>query len=168
MKDTRPVEAKGILFLLTNRKELAEDVMARFTSLLGEVEHKSAWHPFENKYYEEEMGPNLERCLVCFENIFEPWRLAELKELAKEMESHPRTINIDPGYVDLSKVVLASGKGGGQKIALAQNIYAHTVLRYEKGKWIPSDGTFPDLKEETYHRDLLKIRAALKESANRL
>lgn len=172
MKSIYPTEAKAILFLLTNRRDRSEEIIAQFTPILGPVEIQTGWHPFpKGHYYEKEMGPDLERCLVGFKNMFEPWRLAELKTLCHKLEhqhirtsTHPygRIINIDPGYVDLFKVVLASGKGGGQKVAIARDIFAHPLLRYEKGGWIPFEWTFPDLKAPTYHKELLRLRASLR------
>lgn len=168
-----PPEAKAILFLLTAHEELAKEVIAAFEPTLGPVELQSPWHPFHHSaYYEKEMGPNLKRCLIGFKNIFEPHRLAELKQLTTELENPSegkRVINIDPGYIDLFKVVLASGKAGGQKVALSKETYAYPLLRYEKGNWHPFEWTYPDFKEPTYHQDLLKIRMSLrKELADRL
>lgn len=176
MKSIYPKESKAILFLLTNEEKLAEEILSEFERHLGPVEMRSDWHSFpKSHYYEEEMGPNLKRRLIGFKNIFEPHRLVELKQLATTIEnqfshdacrmSHDvqqRSINIDPGYVDLFKVVLASGKAGGQKVALSAEVYSCTLLRFEKGKWIPFDWSFPDFKEATYHDDLLKIRGNLK------
>jgi len=161
-----PPEAKAILFLLTNQPELVQKVIAHFEPVLGKVEIQSDWYPFDqSNYYEKEFGKNLKRCVVGFKNIFEPHRLAELKEMAVELEQpSPRKINIDPGTVDLFKVTLASTKAGGQKVALSKEIYAYTLLRYEKGKWIPFEWTYPDFKETIYHGDLLKIRESLKMS----
>lgn len=171
-----PAEAKAILFLLTAHQELAEPIIEKFSTLLGPVEHQSPWHPFtHSSYYEKELGPNLKRCLISFKNLFEPHRLAELKRLATEQEklmTHDpstklragscRMTNIDPGYLDLFKVVLASAKAGGMKTALTAETFAYPILRFAKGGWHPFEWTFPDFKEETYHRDLLKIRESLK------
>ncbi|MDP2599643.1 MAG: DUF4416 family protein [Deltaproteobacteria bacterium] len=172
------MKAKAVLFLLTQNPALADGVIAHFEKTLGPVALRGDWHLFEKTYYEEELGPDLKRCVVGFKNPFQPWHLAELKRECIKIESglpRPlrglamttgRKINIDPGYVDLFKVVLASGKGGGQKICIAENIHAHTLLRYEKGGWIPFEWTFPDFKADTYHGDLLKIRRSLKESVH--
>lgn len=172
-----PPESKGVLLLLTAKEGLAEKVLPRFEKILGPAVFRSAWHPFEQtRYYEKELGSGLKRCLIGFQKIFRPENLPRLKKLSREIErelgdglSPPglamtpgRTINIDPGYVDLFKFVLASGKAGGQKVALTKDVYAYTLLRFEKGKWIPFEWTYPDFKkEETYHPTLLEIRQSL-------
>lgn len=169
-KSIYPSQSKAIVFLLTSDEALAEKVIAPFEKILGPVEVKSAWHPFEHSpYYEKELGPNLKRCLVGFKKIFKPEKLAELKKLSKQLEhrtSHVahRTINIDPGYVDLFKVVLASGKSGGQKVALSKDVFAYTLLRFEKGVWHPFEWTYPDFKAIIYHKALLKVRESLKKN----
>lgn len=161
-------EAKAILFLLTNQKLLAAEVIQQFEPVLGRVNLQSEWHAFpKGHYYEEEMGKNLERQLISFQNLWEPHQLTNLKQQTMLLEEKlslngKRTINIDAGYVDLHKIVLASIKGGGQKVALAPNIFAHPLLRFEKGEWITYPWTFPDFKSPQYHRDLLKIREGLK------
>lgn len=151
---------------MTANERLALPILEAFAKQCGPVEVQSPWHPFtHSSYYEKEMGKSLQRCLIAFQNIFEPHRLPELKKLATELEnqtSAQRCINVDPGYVDLFKVVLASRKSGGQKIALTSEVFAYTLLRYEKGTWHPFRWTYPDFKEETYYQDLLKIRERLK------
>ncbi|MBI4125779.1 MAG: DUF4416 family protein [Deltaproteobacteria bacterium] len=164
-----PAESKAILFLLTAEEKSAPPALEAFSEILGPVELQGPWHPFTHShYYEQEMGKNLKRRLIGFKNIFQPHRLVELKDLAKKCEGEKRKINVDPGYVDLFKVVLASGKGGGMKTALTAETFAYPILRFEKGLWHPFAWTFPDFKEAAYHNDLLKIREGLrKELSNR-
>lgn len=167
-KSIYPTAAKAILFLLTNQEGLLKKILPDFEALLGPVAIKSRWFDFpQGHYYEEEMGKNLRRSFISFKKIFEPYRLAEFKKFSVAIEqslvqNNRRTINIDPGYVDLFKMVLASNKGGGQKVAVAQDIYAHTLLRYEKNEWRDFPWTFPDFKSKQYHEDLSKVRTELK------
>jgi len=163
MKNVKP-----ILLLLTAEPPLAQKVTAAFTALLGPVDFEGPWNRFDQTdYYSEEMGKNLSRCLISFENLFEPAQLGELKKRATQLERElsingNRRINIDPGYLDLFKWVLATAKPGGQKIAVAADIYADPVLRYEKGGWHSFNWTFPDIKAGTYDKELTELRKRLK------
>lgn len=162
------IHAKAILFCLTNEEELLPKVIESVALMLGPLDHQSKWHPFpKGHYYEEEMGPSLKRCLLSFEKNFDPTALVSLKKETTKIEKKfskdgKRKINIDPGYVDFCKVVLASWKKGGLKIALNDGVFAHLALRYEKGGWLPLPSTFPDFLAPTYHQDLLTIRKKLK------
>ena len=93
--------------------------------------------------------------------------MGELKKLADALEQEfcidgKRQINIDPGYLDLFKVVLATHREGGQRIAVAPDIYADPLLRFDNGKWNAFSWTFPDFKSGTYDAELTDLRNRFK------
>ena len=55
-----------------------------------------------------------------------------------------RRVNIDPGYLDLHKVVLASTKNASQRIYLRSGIYAEATLFYDNGKFHGMAYTYRD------------------------
>jgi hypothetical protein len=67
-------------------------------------------------------------------------------------------VNLDSGYLDHNKIVLASAKGLGQKIDIAQGIYADLVARYRQGHYQPFEWSFPDFKDGRYDSELAEIR----------
>lgn len=71
-------------------------------------------------------------------------------------------VNLDVGYLDFHKLVLASAKYNGQKIYLDQGIYADPTLYFEGGQFHAFENTFPDFKSNTYHEVFLKIRNTYK------
>jgi hypothetical protein len=108
--------------------------------LIGKIEQRSAvvsWNV--SKYYEREMGLGLLRSFVGFSSLLSPERLADLKLKAQLIEDQyrrspgGRQINIDPGYLDAHKVVLASTKNASQRIYLRSGIYAEASLFYDNG-----------------------------------
>ena len=73
-----------------------------------------------------------------------------------------RRVNIDPGYMDYYKIVLASFKEGPQKIYLGEGVYADPILLFYEGEYVPFQWTFPDFKAGIYAEDFRAIRALYK------
>ena len=96
----------------------------------------------------------------------------EVKVLANKIECKfavdgSRRVNIDPGYMDFHKLVLASVKFLGQKIYLGKGVYADPTLYYDKG-WKPYDWGFPDFRDGRYNDFLTLVRRAYRQKLRRL
>ena len=130
----------------------------------GTIDFSGADHPFDvTDYYEKEMGPSLRRRLVSFSRMIPPESLLQVKLACNRIEERlarqgRRRVNLDAGYLDHSKVVLASMKFAGQKIHLGQGVYADLMSRYRKGRYRPLEWAFPDFRDGRYDRDLARIR----------
>jgi hypothetical protein len=114
-------------------------------------------------YYAEEMGENLNRRFVSFERLIDPEKLASIKRKTCSMEKKfsekgSRTVNIDPGYITLAKVVLASTKNFFHRIYIGKGIYAEITLAWQKGEYKTFRWTFPDYATEKYMGILKDIR----------
>jgi hypothetical protein len=105
-------------------------------------------------YYTREMGENLRKQFFCFELPLRLGMLPEVKLCTNEIElqfvredgSNFRRVNIDPGYITLSKLVLATTKDYSHRIYIGKGIYAETTLRFLGGTFTPLDITYPDYK----------------------
>jgi hypothetical protein len=114
-------------------------------------------------YYEPEMGPTLQRRIISFETLVPPESLTSAKLFCNELEqltaeAGRRKVNLDVGYLDHNKIVLASLKYAGQKIHLADGVYADLIARYESGCYRPFPWTFPDFNSGRYDEELRAIR----------
>lgn len=136
--------------------------------VVGEV------HPFDaTDYYEREMGKSLSRRLYGFEKLAASESLVAAKLTAVDFERElaregRRSVNLDIGYLDHAKVVLASLKGAGQKLHMGLGVWADFVGRWQAGKYQPFEWTFPDFKTGRYDNDLSKLRARLLEQLRAL
>ena len=134
------------------------------TAAWGEIDFTGADHPFDmTGYYEPEMGPGLNRRLVSFLRVVPPDSLASAKYLCNEVEDRlagpkGRRVNLDVGYLDHNKIVLASFKGAGQKIYMRDGVWADMVARYRAGRYAPFEWTFPDFRDGRYDPELSHIR----------
>ena len=102
-----------------------------------------------SSYYAAEMGEALWRQFAAFEAPVSPGSLWRLKLRTNELEGRwksgaGRRVNIDPGYLDLSKVVLASTKDAAHRIYLNGGIYAEATLHFANGSFHPHAYTYPD------------------------
>src|SRR5262245_1294348 len=126
-----PKPAKYFVALLSSSQELLITVEADLTSFLGEIDGRSdvlAWGA--STFYQKEMGEGLLRRFLSFSNLRSPEDLAAIKLQTQRIEeryrdpvSSGRRVNLDPGYLDAFKVVLASTKNASQRIYLHSGIY---------------------------------------------
>ena len=161
-------KVKFFCALILSERELFDKVLKDLERRFGEVDEVSSFYPFNfTDYYEQEMGKNLERVFVSFRKLHLPDFLKKMKLESLEVErifsvNGKRKVNVDPGFLDYFKVVLASVKFGGWKIYLGDGVWADMVLWYEKGKFVPFSWTFPDFASGVYSNFLLKIRSIYK------
>jgi hypothetical protein len=164
-----PDPVKLFVITLHRDEQVLEKAVRSFMKSWGEVDYQSEDFPFEEtNYYEKEMGPGLLRRFFSFRNLISPDQIVDAKLQSNAVENEfaqetGRVINLDPGYLDTYKVVLASGKFGGQKIYLRDGIYADMTLTMYKGKWEAFLWGFPDFKSRKYDAVLNKIREIYKE-----
>jgi len=127
------------------------------------------------EYYDAQMGHPLYRRFVSFENLVRPDFLVQAKLHTNRIEddmaaardrSPPRPINLDPGYIEESKLVLASMKNFSHRIYLSQGVYAEVTLLYRKGRWESLEWTFPDYASGSYDAFLTAARDRLRERKN--
>jgi hypothetical protein len=139
-------------------------VLRSLETVFGEPDMQSAVFPFDmTDYYEAEMGDKLLRIFVSYRHLISPIAIAEIKCLCNLIERnlskhHKRSVNLDPGYMDLDKFVLASAKYGRQKIYIGHGIYADPTLYYFKKAFHAYEWSFPDFKSGRYDTYLIEVR----------
>ena len=130
--------AKYFVALLSSDGNLLTTVEADLSAVLGEIDARSEIVPWTaSNFYEKEMGRGLLRRFVSFSFLQSPEDLAAIKLQMQRIENNYRTVssagrrvNLDPGYIDMFKLVLASTKNAGQRIYLRSGIYAEATLLY--------------------------------------
>jgi hypothetical protein len=163
-----PEKVKLIASLLTGDPPLLAEVKTALSSLFGPLDFESGLLPFDHTdYYSVEFGPGLRRQIVTFERLIDPADLPTIKWQTNDLEQslvegECRRMNIDPGYVSLGKLVLASTKNHGHRVYLGQGIYGEVTLTYQRGRFRPWPWTYPDYGSEEYCALFGKIRERYK------
>lgn len=130
----------------------------------GRIDFESKAHPFiHTNYYQKELGDNLQRVFVSFKPLIKPENLPKIKIFTNRLEQklskeNKRQINIDPGYLSLSKLILATTKDHKHRIYLSNNIIGEVTLFYQKGSFNTWDWTYPDYKTDAYIQIFNQIR----------
>ena len=120
----------------------------------GRIEKESDEYNFDKftSYYAKEMGNGLVKRFVVFKKEIDKEGLKKAKLKTTEIEKkfskeNKRAINLDPGYLSSSELVLASfKKGTNYKEDVGDGVYLHKVLEFDKGKIITFWHTFPDYR----------------------
>lgn len=159
-----PKPVKLITAILWNDEYALETALQKMISKWGQIDFQGITHPFSvTNYYEPEMGKNLKRRIISFLKLIPPENIRDIKILSNQIEIEiknrkGRSINLDVGFLDHNKVVLASAKYGGQKIHLGKGIYADMILRFKNGTFKPFEWTFMDFRNQQYDKELLAIK----------
>jgi hypothetical protein len=128
----------------------------------------------ETNYYAAEMGEGLKKQFWAFANPIDPGRLAAIKLATNLWEAEyagarqhpePRPLNLDPGYVTLAKLVLASTKDHAHRVYLADGIYAEVTLSYRGGSWQPFEWTYPDYRRADFQAFFAQCRELLRSAS---
>ncbi len=151
----------AVLYQNSEDFELAKQLMS---DAFSRIDYEGDAFPFvESDYYEAEMGAKLKRLMISFDSLVMPDQLVKAKQTTQQLEKllanqGNRTANMDIGYLDIFKLILASYKGRGNKIYMGEQIWADMILYFEKGDYQPFVWSFPDFKSGIYNKDLKVIR----------
>ncbi|NJD56484.1 MAG: DUF4416 family protein [Nitrospirae bacterium] len=154
MGTPHPPEA-SLLFisLLFSRRDMYSSVMPLLVSRFGNVLLESdefSWN--HTHYYDGELGTPVYRKLLFFGEPFDPLALPDIKLETNRLEASfalegKRRVNIDPGYIMRSRVVLASAKDYSHRIYLGKGIYGEVELYYQGNQYNPLPYTYYDYRD---------------------
>ena len=151
---------------LVSDRRLLPEIEKRLVQAFGSIDHRSVMLPFDGTdYYSDEMGKTIDRMFFSFENLIEAGELPDAKRHAQALEQEYRDastgghrVNIDPGYLEQVKVVLASTKNFYHRIYLGQGVFGETTMHYRGKCYQFFPWTYPDYKSKDYLDFFLKVR----------
>lgn len=157
--------------------DLENAVREALEAEFGEIERESKLFQFDHTdYYETEMGGGLTKKFHAFRELIDPARIVEAKlrtnilemELFSTGDPPPRRrVNLDPGYITMSHLVLATTKNHAHRVYLRDGIFAEVTLRFHAGAFRPWEWTYPDYRTPEYIEFFDELRNIYKKFLNK-
>ena len=121
----------------------------------GPIDLEAGPFPFFNTGYYDEIGNSLQKVFFSHHALIAREDMGTIKifsnHLEQELSSHgKRRVNIDPGYLTLSNVFLASCKDYYHRVYIGQGVYLENEYRYTDGKFEFWPWTYPDYQQTNY------------------
>ncbi len=159
-----PVPVKFFSAILFASEIDPNEIHKALTKQFGRIDHESPIFDFTyTNYYAAEMGKSLKKQFVSFEQLRMPDELSAVKCESNKIEEkfyqeNQRCVNLDPGYIELAKMILASTKNFSHRIYLGKGIYGDLQYRFRSGKYTFLEWTYPDYKDTVAMNFFREIR----------
>ena len=158
---------KLIIGVIYSDKGIFDNAMKQVIEKFGPVDMVSEEFSFSKEfsnYYDDELGGEGIRRIYSFENLVDASEQAEIKEWTNELElklaiDNNRKINLDPGFINHGRLMLATTKKAGFRIPLKRGIYTELTLFWAKGAWHKLPWSYRDYQSELVQKFITKVRA---------
>lgn len=160
----KPPPVKLIVGFIYKKEEILKKALDLLKKRFSGIDFESPIMPFNHTdYYEKELGRNLKRKFVSFKKLISPQILPKIKIATNKIEAKfsqekSRLINIDPGYLNLSKLVLATTKDYSHRLYLNNGIFAEVTLFFRDSTYKYWEWTYPDYRSYEYIEVFNQIR----------
>ncbi|MDD5138070.1 MAG: DUF4416 family protein [Candidatus Omnitrophica bacterium] len=171
----KPLPVKLITGLISENTERLQHARKLLERHFGRADMVSPVFAFDQTdYYEEEFGKDLRRLFLCFEKLIPADTLGAIKQWTNNLETklsrgpRERTVNIDPGYISLAKLVLATTKNHSHRIYVRQGIFEEVTLVFRGHTFVPLAWTYPDYRQESHVAFFNETRDAYKQRIEKI
>jgi hypothetical protein len=161
-----PDPANLIIGVIAGDRNLLSGVRAALEPKFGRIDDQADPASFDlTDYYEPEMGKSLVRQWFSFAELCPLDRIAEIKLATNELENKwwrsdgTRKVNLDPGFLTLHNLILATTKNYAHRIYVGNGIFAEVTLLYRDGRFQALNWTYPDYQSATAVEFLFRVRA---------
>jgi len=151
MGQVRPAHPVRLICAVCYRlEEDRHSVCDQLEATWGTISARSEPVPFTHtRYYEEEMGTGLFKFYCAFSRLIEPMEIVAIKLATNRIEeglatAGRRRVNLDPGYIEAAKLVLATTKNFSHRIYLGDGIYGDIQLFWRGGRFQSNPWTYGD------------------------
>lgn len=157
---------KLIIGVIYHDPKIFEDAMKAVKNEFGEIDFSCEEFSFSGEfssYYDEELGGEGLRRIYSFKTLVEPSKQAQIKKFTNALEARfskdgKRLINLDPGFINHGRLMLATTKEAGFRIPLSDGIYTELTLFWARGGWHKLPWTYRDYQSERVQKFITKVR----------
>lgn len=166
IKEYLPV--KLIAAVTVNSPDLYNPLITHLESKFSPIDLTSDWYSFDKtNHYRAEMGENLIKRFVSFQELIPAESLPEIKLATNQLEDEwavegARRVNLDPGYITLPKLVLATTKDFSHRLYLGKGIFGdiHLAFHRDSDSFEPQAWTYPDYRQREVLAFFNRVREA--------
>jgi hypothetical protein len=165
----QPLPVQVIIGIIANAAQDMAAVREAVADAWGPSDFESPVWPFSfTDYYAAEMGGALVRQFVALRELAAVDGLHRMKIAANGLEARmaarsaggvARPVNLDPGYICHSKLVLFSTKDFSHRLYIGDGIYAESTLEWRGREYLIHPWTFPDYRTAEYRSFFAEARA---------
>ena len=151
-----PLVTKLFVGLIYQDIAIKNQAISWLQKRFGEIDFSSRDLDFNyTDYYYPELGIPLKRSFISFSRLLTEDRLSGIKIYTNKLETRlslegKRRVNLDPGFLSLGKVTLATTKDHNHRIYLRKGIFAEVTLFYQQDSYKPWPWTYPDYQSKDY------------------
>ena len=155
---------KLFIGILISNLGLKNRLLYKLTQIYGKIDYESELMDFVySSYYNKEMGHPIKKLFISFQKLQYPDKLYKIKLKTNKIEdsfriNNSRKVNLDPGIINQSHLMLATTKDGSHRIPVKKGIFCEITLMFEKGSFRPLQWTYPDFRSNEYLQILKQIR----------
>ncbi len=157
---------KLIIGVIYHDRDILDKTISILTKEFGEIDDVSEEFSFSKEfssYYDDEIGGEGLRRIYSFKMLVDPTRQADIKIRTNEIEASlsvdgKRQINLDPGFINHGRLLLATTKETGFRIPLKDGIYTELTLFWARGGWQKLPWTYRDYQSERVQNFITEVR----------
>jgi len=168
MAKAKPFSPIKLIFgLIASQDLIFQRTQELLIQLYGPLDTESQFFSFDyTDYYKKQMRGILKRKFISCSNLYPPDKLREIKlrtnkleeEIALEIKANKRVVNIDPGILSASALIMATVKDFSHRIPMQKGIYGHLEFLFGKSTVRILPWTYPDYRSLEYHDYFLNVR----------
>jgi Domain of unknown function (DUF4416) len=167
----KPPQGRLVVSVIHSSLDALADALKALERRFGRVQCETTGAECsDGDFYREEMGAHLQRRFFSFERPVSRESLVEIKGICHKTEQlfadrtgddfFFRTVNIDPGILTPSNLVIASHRELNHRVYMANGVYAETALIFSKGQFCRLPWTSEDYYTDESIDFFLRVRAS--------